>query len=451
MSLASQVVWLCLCFTLGASLRIANEGEQIITTTVSTATHECLNGGSRRLEELFRGRADKTDEKACEGGSYPRSCLSSNIPLATSYATIRSCFRCCLFVWTRKLGLDKNLEHFRDTNQLNDESGKNNYEHRLTEVFLTPNTLMKFAHVAFTNKLFFKDDEHNDNPSGLVAKEGKVLLDRDEHQRPCTNTRGNQCVIPDGGVVLMRKFYYDKRIFENLGDWSVAGKNLTVLFDRDVLKGPQQDWKVLEEQSGLRVMRTNPAQESFLFPKAEGNKISSEDREFYPLGMSPNVSPRIHNFLLLQLRKAERPKPNLLFCNGIKTDGEPHFVWKHREDVLKLVGSKFACGKQVHLTPTNYYEALSDAKFALSPRGNGYNCFRTWEALSFGAIPVVDYHPAHEELYRHLPVVQVKDWNEVTPQFLESEWKRITAPRVSNLAKAFLPYWINEVFQNMQD
>ena len=73
-------------------------------------------------------------------------------------------------------------------------------------------------------------------------------------------------------------------------------------------------------------------------------------------------------------------------------------------------------------TPLDKFAAhLLESDFAVSPQGIGRACHREWEALSAGAIPLVDWDasPAMAELYSGLPVVRVKDWREVNAGLFE--------------------------------
>jgi len=57
----------------------------------------------------------------------------------------------------------------------------------------------------------------------------------------------------------------------------------------------------------------------------------------------------------------------------------------------------------------SFYRAVSTFHFVASPRGNGLDCFRTWEVLALGAIPVVKRSGPHDAVYvlprahRHSP------------------------------------------------
>jgi hypothetical protein len=58
--------------------------------------------------------------------------------------------------------------------------------------------------------------------------------------------------------------------------------------------------------------------------------------------------------------------------------------------------------------------------FVISPRGHGLDCHRTWESLLLGNIPIVRHSPL-DALYEGLPVVIVKEWEEITAPSL-STW-----------------------------
>ena len=91
-----------------------------------------------------------------------------------------------------------------------------------------------------------------------------------------------------------------------------------------------------------------------------------------------------------------------------------------------------------------YAERLFDSDFVVSPQGKGRACHRDWEALAAGAIPLLDWDasPAMADLYRHLPVVRVRDWRGVTPAFLGRELARIEADAQIDVKKLYLPYWV---------
>ncbi len=110
-------------------------------------------------------------------------------------------------------------------------------------------------------------------------------------------------------------------------------------------------------------------------------------------------------------------------------------------------------------TPCNRYEtwgAYSQHAFVVSPRGNGIDTIRTWEALMLGCIVIVrrivtpgtPAPPPIEELYADLPVVMIDSWSEVTREFLAknlSEFAKRSANNEFRYEKLTMKYWIEQI------
>jgi hypothetical protein len=86
-----------------------------------------------------------------------------------------------------------------------------------------------------------------------------------------------------------------------------------------------------------------------------------------------------------------------------------------------------------------YLEEVGSSQFVASPRGNGLDTHRLWEALYLGSYPIVKTSTL-DSLYEDLPVVIVQDWNQVTEEFLLQ-----TAEELKNGSfsydKLMLSYW----------
>ena len=93
----------------------------------------------------------------------------------------------------------------------------------------------------------------------------------------------------------------------------------------------------------------------------------------------------------------------------------------------------------------SYLDMLGQHRFVLSPRGNGLDAHRTWEALLVGAIPIVR-STALNPLYDGLPVLVVNDWPDVTPALLREFYANHShrAP-LYQYEKLFADYWIGQV------
>lgn len=76
------------------------------------------------------------------------------------------------------------------------------------------------------------------------------------------------------------------------------------------------------------------------------------------------------------------------------------------------------------------YERNRQYPFWLSPRGNGLDCHRTWEAFYLDIIPIV-WNNSLTVLYENLPVVIINDITELNEEFLYRKLDEIARKKVS--------------------
>ncbi|CAF0775966.1 unnamed protein product [Didymodactylos carnosus] len=85
----------------------------------------------------------------------------------------------------------------------------------------------------------------------------------------------------------------------------------------------------------------------------------------------------------------------------------------------------------------------------LSPRGNGLDCHRTWEALYLDIIPIV-MNSTLISLYQDLPIIIIDDWTIVTEQFLTDKLSTIIANKkrtnIYKWEKLRNAYWRRLIF-----
>ena len=89
-----------------------------------------------------------------------------------------------------------------------------------------------------------------------------------------------------------------------------------------------------------------------------------------------------------------------------------------------------------------YIDAIRNSRFVISPPGNGLDCHRTWEALYFGAIPVVKKGTIPPNVCESLPILSVEDFDEIL-QLSSQERSNVAAelnlrPRITALASHWL-------------
>jgi hypothetical protein len=91
--------------------------------------------------------------------------------------------------------------------------------------------------------------------------------------------------------------------------------------------------------------------------------------------------------------------------------------------------------------PSDFRRKLAKSLFVLSPPGNGIDCHRTWEAIYFGAIPVVKRGYLAESIFSDLPIYVVDDWSEICSMSrmqLERAYQLTIKKRDE---KAYFLYW----------
>lgn len=107
----------------------------------------------------------------------------------------------------------------------------------------------------------------------------------------------------------------------------------------------------------------------------------------------------------------------------------------------RLFTNKPFCTFDANRTGKEFLEEIMRSKFVLCPRGNGLDTHRVWESLMLGSIPILKSN-ALDPLYEDLPVLIVKDWDEVTEEFLEKKYKEIWSKNY-NYDKLYADYWLN--------
>jgi len=143
-----------------------------------------------------------------------------------------------------------------------------------------------------------------------------------------------------------------------------------------------------------------------------------------------------------QTAREKRDKDGLILLNfNDATD--------RRSNERSDLRDEHTCNKWITQTPHDpslwreYYRDLARHKFVFSPRGNGVDCVRTWEALYLRTIPVMMRSTAMEA-FNDLPIIFVTHWNQVTPSFLEERYEEIVN-RKYDLSKMRIGWWANRI------
>lgn len=166
-----------------------------------------------------------------------------------------------------------------------------------------------------------------------------------------------------------------------------------------------------------------------------------------PLGLPPINYSIIHELSrnLMPFKQRE----TTLYLNF-----SPH-THSDRNAILSYVENLYGNNSDVtiirHTTSwVNYLLNLNNAKFIVSPPGAGLDCYRTWEAIIMGAIPIV-LRSEISSLYDGLPVMFVDSWADIKRdnlQKFESEYLK----SLRNGCKPWRPkiwarYWITKIME----
>ncbi len=164
--------------------------------------------------------------------------------------------------------------------------------------------------------------------------------------------------------------------------------------------------------------------------------------KFFPIPLG--VIARSHSYG----KNQEETHKFLSYLKGVKKDKLVYinFVDPHRKDrqlCRKMFAGKPFCLVGDRKPWLDYMTEMARCKFTLSPKGIGIDCYRTWEALLVGSVPVVKSSQLNT-LYRDLPIVVIDKWEQLNEAFLNQKYKEITSKKY-NIEKLYIEYWNNQI------
>jgi hypothetical protein len=172
-------------------------------------------------------------------------------------------------------------------------------------------------------------------------------------------------------------------------------------------------------------------------PRLQSIPIGLENNRWYPgLNKKEKMLAKMHE---------ERNYKNLLYIN--------HNIANNPEERLppyKILGNKSwvtaECLKNGNRFDS-YLDNIYNHKFVLCPRGHGIDTHRTWECLYMGVIPI-EKRNTNNQFYTDLPICFVDDWEEITENFLLSEYEKIINFGKWNMDKLKFSYWHEKIMKH---
>ena len=100
---------------------------------------------------------------------------------------------------------------------------------------------------------------------------------------------------------------------------------------------------------------------------------------------------------------------------GVREESRPKCF-----EILTKKGLKFLPSMNYE----DYLKTLSSYKYCISPKGNGIDCHRMWEALYLKVIPICERSILTEYFATLFPIVIVDNWEEVDLEKLEKSYDK---------------------------
>lgn len=167
-----------------------------------------------------------------------------------------------------------------------------------------------------------------------------------------------------------------------------------------------------------------------------------------PVGLENTIRRKngvLHDFLFVhdQLRQpwaSFPPKTQNIFAS-FKVSTNP----SAREPLRKMLkGSRFNFIDK-RLPIKDFRSGILRSRFVLSPPGNGPDCYRTWESIYLGAVPIVVKGSLAQSLHSELPIWAVDDWEEALTASDEELDQKYLELISRAREKAYFPYWLQQI------
>jgi len=153
-----------------------------------------------------------------------------------------------------------------------------------------------------------------------------------------------------------------------------------------------------------------------------------------PIGLANRQYKHGNMKILEKVKHQNCEKKHLVYLNFV-IENYP----RKRAKVYESFSDKKYCFIAKDKPYEEYLKDTAESKFVICPRGNGLDCHRTWEVLYLDSIPIVESSPL-DPLLENLPILIVKDWNEVTEERLNSFYENIKTKKFQT-EKLYAKYW----------
>ena len=167
-----------------------------------------------------------------------------------------------------------------------------------------------------------------------------------------------------------------------------------------------------------------------------GQNIDFDHPKLHPLPIGIANPEWPHGNLSLWSKNLELPPLDRNFKIYVNFSPDTH---PRRREILKKIDNNPLYCVTESKDLEGYIEDLRSYQFVLSPRGNGLDCHRTWEALYMGAIPIVETSKL-DPLFDDLPVIIIDRFEDLTHEYLVEAYENLQK-RIFKKDKLACSYW----------
>ena len=175
---------------------------------------------------------------------------------------------------------------------------------------------------------------------------------------------------------------------------------------------------------------------------ATNNRVNNENVFSLPIGITSTSHCSIIGNIDIIVEQFKRKKLNKMAYINYKIKDNP-LERAEREYVLNKFSNKHWVTngnfERTHTGHKTFIEDIYDHKFVFCPRGNGVDTHRLWTSLYLGSIPIVRFEKEYEA-FQHLPILFIKNWDEITLDFLEQKYEEIHSKKY-DFSVLTMSYW----------
>ena len=251
-------------------------------------------------------------------------------------------------------------------------------------------------------------------------------------------------IVIDSDTVYSKRFYDKKNIIFCKTDFlGILFNEINNTDTKNILISHQSDYEINKD-----IFTNKPSN----IVKWYAQNVNFEDENLIPLpiGIENHFGPSKGTLIDLDFLSNLTPNyqskdkiHNKLYCNfNVGTHVNRKNVYDYlTENNLVDVGNFGIPSKEFH-------QILSKYLFVASPRGNGIDCHRTWEAMIMGSIPIVEKHFMYDS-YKNLPILQIDSWEDlINTNILETyKEKYFNNELFNNLEEISMDFWIDKILK----